>query len=607
MTIGVTVILCSLLYSAMVAIVYFSKKRVNNIENKIYGILLKISIVGLLIELSCCYLVYYADVSPIIGFLNVFANKLFLIYLLTWEFIFTIYIFFISFNDRKDFNTKITQNKKKLTGFVVSFFVIMMLLVIFLPLYYHNDGTYVYSYGPGTDLLMIMGGLFIMIDIFCVLKNLKNIKNKKYYPLFSLVLLMIVVLLIRKINPGLILINSTFAFVTMFMYHTIENPDVLLIEELYKNKTLVEEANEEKSNFLFNIAQEVRNNVKTISSVTEESLKETELQTIKEDLKIINNSIKQLNYTVNNILDVSTIDKKNIKVMSSRYNVYNMLDEVRVRTKQNIKKNTELTFDISRNLPKYLYGDALKLKQILVTVLQHAARSTSSGFIAVNVNVIEKYDICRLLITIEDSGKGLSLEEVNDILKSDTNISDTHITKLDQLDLKTCRKVVNLMGGSMMVKSEEGKGTKITITMDQKVVEENQEKKEQLKRYGSFVTINKKVLVVDDHAKELKGIKDYLNNYDLNVSTTMYGKDCLDKINSGIKYELIILDDDLADGSAIDILKEIKKDKENNMPVIVMLNKEKLSIKEQYLKDGFNDFIIKDKIEEELDRIIKNY
>ena len=289
MKIGVTFIICSLLYMAMVSIIYFSKKRVNNMENKMYSILLKINIIGLIIELCCCYFVYNADVSIFHEIINVFVNKLYLIYLLIWEFIFTSYVFFISFNDQKDFNKKLEKNKNKISLGVLIFFIIMLLCVLFLPLYYYNDGYSVYSYGPATDLLTLIGGLFVLFDIFCVDKNIKNIKSKKYYPLFSLIILMIVVLIIRNINPGLILINSTFAFVTIFMYHTIENPDVLLIEELYKNKTLVEETNEEKSNFLFNMSQEVRNHVKTIADITNESLNSNDIDAIKENLKLINN------------------------------------------------------------------------------------------------------------------------------------------------------------------------------------------------------------------------------------------------------------------------------------------------------------------------------
>lgn len=605
MKIGVTFIICSLLYMAMVSIIYFSKKRVNNMENKMYSILLKINIIGLIIELCCCYFVYNADVSIFHEIINVFVNKLYLIYLLIWEFIFTSYVFFISFNDQKDFNKKLEKNKNKISLGVLIFFIIMLLCVLFLPLYYYNDGYSVYSYGPATDLLTLIGGLFVLFDIFCVVKNIKNIKSKKYYPLFSLIILMIVVLIIRNINPGLILINSTFAFVTIFMYHTIENPDVLLIEELYKNKTLVEETNEEKSNFLFNMSQEVRNHVKTIANITNESLNSNDIDAIKENLKLINNNNRQLDFVVNHVLDVSTIDAQNIKIMKSRYNVYNLFDELNVRAKQTLFKNVDLRFNVSKNIPKYLFGDALKLKQVLITIIENATKHTKHGFVEVNVNVVEKYDICRLIINIEDSGIGMSLEAVNDILTSNKEITEDEIIKLNKLDFITCKKIINLLGGSLMIRSEENKGTKVTVTIDQKIVFDK-EKSDKLKKYNSLVTINKKILVVDDKAHELKTIKDYLNTYDYNIHTTMYKKDCLKKIEND-KYDLLILDDDLVDGSAFDIMQELKNKQKNNIPIVVMIDEAKLSIKKHYLNDGFDDVVVKNKLESELKRIVEKY
>lgn len=605
MKIGVTFIICSLLYIAMVSIVYFSKKRVNNVENKMYSILLKINIVGLIIELCCCYFVYNANVSNFHEIINVLVNKLYLIYLLVWEVVFTSYVFFISFNDRKEFNKRLEKNKKKISTLVLFVFTILVLLLLILPLYYYNDGYSVYSYGPATDLLTLIGGIFIIFDIFCVIKNIKNIRNKKYYPLFSLIILMIAVFVIRNINPGLILINSTFAFVTMFMYHTIENPDVLLIEELYKNKVLVEEANEEKENFLFNMSQEVRKHVKTIANITNESINENDIDVIKEKLRLINNSNRELDFVVNHILDISTIDAQNIKIMKSRYNTYNLFDELKVRAKQTLNKNVDLRVNVSKNMPKYLFGDALKLKQVLITIIENATKHTKNGFVELSVNVVEKYDICRLIINIEDSGLGMSLEDVNDILTSNKEITEEEIIKLNKLDFSTCKKIINLLGGSLMIRSEENKGTKVTITLDQKIVSDEMSKNK-LNKYNNLVTINRKLLIVDDKAKELKIIKDYLNLYDYNIHTTMYKKDCLAKLAND-KYDILILDDDLIDGSAYDIMQELRNNQKSNIPIIVMLDDNKLSIKHHYLNDGFNDIIVKSNLESELKRIVAKY
>ena len=175
MQIGVTVICCSLLYSIMVGIVYFLKPKINNTENKIYSFLMKINIFGLLLELGCCFFVYNKDISSFYSTMNIFINKAFLIYLLLWEFTFTFYTFYISFSRNERFKQLYKNNKDKiLLGIGIAYFLVL-LLVVGLPLYYCNEGGYVYSYGPATDVLFIVGGISILVDNFCVFKNFKKV------------------------------------------------------------------------------------------------------------------------------------------------------------------------------------------------------------------------------------------------------------------------------------------------------------------------------------------------------------------------------------------------------------------------------------------------
>lgn len=114
MLFGIAIIFCSLFYSIMVSIVYFKKSKINNTENKIYSFLMKINVIGLLLELACCYLVINRDVSSLFSLVNVIVNKLFIIYLLTWEVTFTSYIFFISFKSRESFKEKIEKEKENI-------------------------------------------------------------------------------------------------------------------------------------------------------------------------------------------------------------------------------------------------------------------------------------------------------------------------------------------------------------------------------------------------------------------------------------------------------------------------------------------------------------
>ena len=604
MVIGVSVICCSLIYSIMLAILYFTKKRINNIENKIYRLMVGMNIFGLINELVCCYFTFYQNTSFFNSVMCIIVNRIFILYMLSWLFVFTIYMVFVTFNG------KFTNDKRKKIKFVIGFvYVILFALSFVLPLYCYSDGNYVYSYGPATNLLMIFGGITILVDIFCVYKNRKNIKSRQYYPLYVLIVLMIIVLIIRNINPGIILINSTFSFITVLMYFTIENPDVQMMEELYKNKRLIEKSNQDTSNFLFRMTQEIKKPVKDIIDVSDELQSYDNINEIKEKIKYINNTGTELDYLINDALDVSSMTTKRLKIYDSRYNAMNIFKEIEYRFEQQINKNVKFNCMISNVLPSYLYGDSIKLKQAINSILTNALNHTNEGEITLEVNGIIKYGVCRLIITISDTGEGMSIEEVNNILSLNSEaLSQIDLRNRDgeTLSLKEVKKLVSLLGGNLMVKSDDGIGTTVNIVLEQKIVESKEtEISKKLESYEQSLYHNKRVMVVDDDAKELAKITTFLENHDVEVSGSLFGRDAIEKIASNIKYDLILLDDETSTYSALDVLKELKKNKRFHTPVVVMINDNKEFIKLHYLQDGFAECIMKSKLESEIDRIMK--
>lgn len=608
MQIGVTVICCSLLYSIMVGIVYFLKPKINNTENKIYSFLMKINIFGLLLELGCCFFVYNKDISSFYSTMNIFINKAFLIYLLLWEFTFTFYTFYISFSRNERFKQLYKNNKDKiLLGIGIAYFLVL-LLVVGLPLYYCNEGGYVYSYGPATDVLFIVGGISILVDNFCVFKNFKKVATKKYYPLFILILLMILVFVIREINPGLIVINSVFAFVTVLMYFTIENPDLQLVDELIRNREIVEKSIEDKSTFLFKMTEEVRNPLKKIIdnidsyNITDDP-KDKELY-IDNVLENANN----LTFIVNNILDISNMDINNIRITNSIYNAYTFFEDIRKKTlPETKKKNLEFRYEVSNNLPKFLYGDNVKLKQAIMSIILNAVKHTTTGFVDVDVNTIIRYDICRLIISVKDSGCGMSLEKINNILNQKGELTKGDLAKLNKVDvdLTVALKIIKILNGNVHIKSKLGEGTEFTIVLDQKI-DLPKNNILDIKKYD--YAIGKKILLVDDKLDEIRKIEDLLTTSSKDViNLAMLGSECIEKIKAGEKYDLIIINDELRPVNALPTLQKLKEIKRFNTPVVVLLDKNKEFIKRHYLEDGFDDYILRSNLEEEIKRIIDKY
>ena len=157
-----------------------------------------------------------------------------------------------------------------------------------------------------------------------------------------------------------------------------------------------------------------------------------------------------------------------------------------------------------------------------------------------------------------------------------------------------------------MIKSEVGKGTEISIVLDQRIYKTN-DNETILNNYESSIYKNKKVLIVSQNKEEVELIKNKLSNYNISYSHILYGMDAIDRIKSGKKYDYIIVDDDMKEMSGYSTLKELKNIKNFKIPVIIILSDNKKEIKDHYLNDGFSDYILVSEIDNELKKIIEKY
>lgn len=598
MNVNIIFSVCSFIYISLIAIMYFSKERIKSIENKIYSVIMITTVIGLSFE------IIGAILNITLSFSSLMTNilfKLVMVYFFSWAFEFYIYIYFIS------------KDKKKLNyNLIYMIYFSLALVTLILPLYSKiKNGFVQYTYGPSVNFVYAISGLFILGSVISMLSNCKKIKMKKYIPLFVFMTLGIIMAIIQAKYPQLILMSSVEAFVTILMYFTIENPDAQIMRELYKNKKLIEKANEDTSNFLFKMTQDIKRPVKEIIEISKNMEELDNISDLKVSAKKINNKSIDVDYLINDALDVSNMNTRTLKIYDSRYNPVNLFKEVEYRFENDLDKNVKFTFEMSKAIPSYLYGDSIKLKQVINSLLNNAKDHTSSGEIVMSVSGLVKYGICRLIIDVTDTGIGMSIETVNEILSLNSEqLSKINLHNRDGeiLKLKEVKKLVTLLGGNMMVKSEEGKGTTVNIVLDQKIVETKEtEISKKLENYEQTLYKNKKVMVVDDDAKELARITTYLEVHDADVSGSLFGRDCIEKISSNVKYDLILLDDETSTYSALEVLKELKRNKKFNTPVVVLINDNKEFIKLHYLQDGFADCVMKSKLESEINRIMKRF
>ena len=587
--------ICSLVFMLIFLITYFSKRRLKNKDNSIYSFLIITNIIGLIIDIIGYITMHNLNLN---SFLNIIISKLNLIYYFTWLYLFVIYIIYIS---------KITKNSifSNISKIKYICYLINISFILILPLYINNEGDKIYSYGPSASYVYFISIIFAIIIIYCLFRNLKKITKKEFIPLILFVILGLIVMLVQMIFPTVLLLLYSESIITAIMFFTIENPDVKMLNELYKNKEIMESNYEDKYNFLFEITQESRNPLKSIENICSNIEEEKDIKVIKENVKDLSNLAKRLDFTINNVMNVSTLDAQKINIIDKKYNLKKICEELTKRVSLENKKDVEFKYIISHN-DLYLYGDDMKIKQVLYSLIVNSLEKTNVGYVEFKVNVIEKYDYARVIFMVTDSGPGIEIDKINEILSSTGALDKEEVELLNkkEVDVKLCQKVIKLMGGNLMIKSDLGKGSEFILTIDQRVYHD--ETKSILSNYENVVNNYKKALIVSQDKTLISKVKNILNKNDVSYSVLYYGLDAVDKIKSHKKYDFILISDEMKEVSGLSTLKEMQKIKGFSSPCIVMLNESKKGLAKHYIEDGFSDYIINEDIDS-LNKIIEKY
>ncbi len=604
-TIGFLILnIYALLVIGTVSVVFFSKPRLKQVEDETYK---KFLIVNIFMTISG--LILGVAVSSDNIFNELFAmilNKFYLIMLILWIITLTFYIFYISLKDKSK-GVKLSKAFDIMT-------LICIFLVIVLPLKVSFTENGSFSTGLAIMFAYLVFGIGFIAQIICILVH-RNLKNKKNIPLYLLVFIGSIVLIAQMINPNLnYIINPALVFVVVVMFHTIENPDSQIIDILLRNKELVESSVNDRSNFLFKVSQEMK---KPIKSIIDNSKLYKDCKDDSEKDKLVDQILQDANnayFQINDISSISSTDVKKIKMYDNKYSTKKLFADIRANVNNKVslsKKDIVFSFKTFNKCPDNLCGDNIKLKQVILSVVSNSIKYTTKGFIDIEVDSIIRYDVARLVFAIKDSGCGMSITKINEILSSNVDIDNDEFVNNDSLGLSlpVAIKVLKILGGSISIKSEEGKGTIVVIVVDQKVADREEEKiLEDARKHHLSVNLKQRIFIADD-VKDLDKMSRIISNIksDADVISSLIGRDCIDKISSGDRFDLIILKDDMEPDSAYSIFKELRKFKKFTTPVVVMINKDKEFIKEHFINDGFSDVIVIESFDNDIKRVCDKY
>lgn len=607
-----------IIITSVIAYLFFSVKRKNTKMHRIYGAMIITALTHLLAEQGALYTLTHVDTVP--AWITRGIHQIFLLLFLVLFCEVYLYIPAMIADE--------TKEPIKKSNWILLPFALSTVGVLVLPIYYRHEETASYSYGPGIIAVYISVYILAITAATYLIRFKEIIPTKKKKAIAISLICEIGVGVYQVFNPTHLLSSVGVALLCIGFYLTVESPDNVLIELLVDEKKKVEEAREEavlanqaKGRFLAQMSHEIRTPINAILGMDEIILRECKDANILEYADDINTAGQLLLSIVNEILDLSKIESGKMEIVETEYNLSKLIADLTAMISLKAQaKNLIFDIDVDNSLPVHLYGDDIRIRQVLTNLLSNAIKYTKEGRVELSVKGEIKDNTVTLYCSVTDTGIGIKEEHLTNLFEEYKRIEDgsNHHIEGTGLGLNITMRLLNLMGSKLQVQSEYGKGSKFFFELKQLVTDSmtiadynKQQKQNQnpKQRTCTFTAPEAKLLVVDDNIMNRKVFAKLLEPTKMQIDQAESGFECIDKMKEN-RYDIVFLDHMMPQMDGKETLHHLKKlqgHPSENAVIIALTANAFVGARQQYINEGFDDFLPKPIIYKDAEELILSF